>query len=578
MKTTRLILFVLGLFVCVSSLFAAEPPPLRIVYFVPTDRTPCKDYETRVDKMMKNVQEFYRKGMEENGLGPMSFSLERDENGKLKIYTVDAKGPMEDYGRNSSSKARNEVASVMRDKYGIDIGRETIVIFQLLLKWEDGKATEIGPYVGGGSSVSGTAWVYDDERLDPDFLASKEPGGYYHRPVSLGKFNTTYIGGLAHELGHAFSLPHDCEKDSEKPKGRSLMGSGNHTYGENLRAEGKGSFLSAASAYRLQYIRAFAGDLPDADHNVRWSLSEMKYTFEDGKLNIEGKVTASPPVSSVIVYNDFGGIAADYDAITWVFPIKDMKEGETVPFKISLDQLKPGDWQLRLFGTHTNGKTSRISLDYKVAPDGTPDLAKISAEPVLQELAAAFFARNDAKMDDLSASLAKEYPNSEPIKQRLEILRKLRNPAKPLAPKDVPAATKDIEVSKLEFKTARTGWGGVKRDHVPEELFLESNGKVYGSGLYAHAPSIYELDLEGAGWTKFKTSSGLRDGHPGSVVFVIRGDGKELFRSGKIERANQTVEKEIDITGIDKLELLVEDAGDGNRADWGVWLEPVLQR
>jgi hypothetical protein len=26
------------------------------------------------------------------------------------------------------------------------------------------------------------------------------------------------------------------------------------------------------------------------------------------------------------------------------------------------------------------------------------------------------------------------------------------------------------------------------------------------------------------------------------------------------------------------LELIVEDGGDGNRSDWGLWLEPVLTR
>lgn len=577
MKTTRLLLLMLGMLFCISSLFAAEPPPVRLVYFVPADRTPCKDYEERLDRTMKHVQEFYRKGMEENGFGPMSFSLERDDNGKLKFYMVDAKGPMEDYGRNDSSKVRREVASVMREKYGINIDRETIIIFQLLLKWEDGKATEIGPYVGGGSSLSGTAWVYDDDRLDSDLLSSKEPGGYYHRAVSLGKFNTTYVGGLAHELGHAFSLPHDCEKSSERSKGRSLMGSGNHTYGENLRGEGNGTFLSGASAYRLQHIRAFAGDLPDARENARWEVSDLDVAYENGKLKLAGKVKATPPLSSVIAYNDFGGVAADYDAITWVCPIKDMKAGDTVPFKFEIDQLQPGDWQMRLYGTHTNGRTSRMVLDYKVNSKGEPDLTEIMSEAPLKELAAAFFARENAKMDSLSEKLLKDFPESETIKQKLEILKKLRNPAKPLALKDVPTETKEIEISKLEFANARTGWGAIRRDHVPEELFLQSNGKVYSSGLYAHAPAVYGLDLNGD-WKKLKTGYGLQDGHGGSAVFVVKGDGKELFRSGKIQRPNQAGEKEIDIEGIKKLELIVEDAEDGNRADWGVWLEPKLER
>ena len=84
--------------------------------------------------------------------------------------------------------------------------------------------------------------MYDDQRLDPRLLSSKAPGGYYGGPCSLGEFNSHYIGGLAHELGHAFGLPHDCQREAERAKrGLSLMGGGNHTYGQEQRGEGPGT-------------------------------------------------------------------------------------------------------------------------------------------------------------------------------------------------------------------------------------------------------------------------------------------------------------------------------------------------
>jgi len=69
----------------------------------------------------------------------------------------------------------------------------------------------------------------------------------------------------------------------------------------------------------------------------------------------------------------------------------------------------------------------------------------------------------------------------------------------------------------------------------------------------------------------------VQDGHAGSVVFVVKGDGKELFRSDLI-KDNQVQNLDIDITGISKLELLTENGNDGANGDWGVWLEPTLQR
>jgi len=61
------------------------------------------------------------------------------------------------------------------------------------------------------------------------------------------------------------------------------------------------------------------------------------------------------------------------------------------------------------------------------------------------------------------------------------------------------------------------------------------------------------------------------------VVFVIRGDGKELFRSPTI-RDHRVREVTIVVADVDVLELLVENGGDGNAGDWGVWLSPGLAR
>jgi hypothetical protein len=60
-------------------------------------------------------------------------------------------------------------------------------------------------------------------------------------------------------------------------------------------------------------------------------------------------------------------------------------------------------------------------------------------------------------------------------------------------------------------------------------------------------------------------------------VFVIKGDGKELFRSQKIAD-DKVREQNVSVAGVTVLELVVEDAGDGNNSDWGVWLESRLAR
>lgn len=140
-------------------------PVVRIAYFIPTDRKPEPDYRARLNRVMTHVQEFYRTGMEQQGYGKLTFELDRDPTGALRIYEVAAKGKMQDYGRNDSGRVAQETRDALA-KQNINTDRETVVIFQLLLDWQGGKAVEIGPYVGGGGPRNGTAWVYDDAKLD----------------------------------------------------------------------------------------------------------------------------------------------------------------------------------------------------------------------------------------------------------------------------------------------------------------------------------------------------------------------------------------------------------------------------
>ena len=106
--------------------------------------------------------------------------------------------------------------------------------------------------------------------MDPRLLSFKESRGYYHRPCSLGEFNSHYIGGVTHELGHAFGLPHACQRHDDLQRGIALMGAGNHPYGNEHRGEGRGTCLTEASAMLLAYSRPFAGNVKGARQRSRW--------------------------------------------------------------------------------------------------------------------------------------------------------------------------------------------------------------------------------------------------------------------------------------------------------------------
>lgn len=554
---------------CAVSL--AAPPPLRLAYFIPSDREALADRFERIDRTMTDVQTFYRDGMAAAGYGPMSFGLERDGEGRLVLHEVRGRHPMAAYGRNDASKVREEVKAALAAR-GMDIDREVVVIFQLLLKWEDGRAVEVGPYVGGGDGRYGTAWVYDDERLDAARLGSKEPGGYYGKPCSIGQFNSHYVGGVAHELGHALGLPHDCETREERARlGRSLMGGGNHTYGQERRGEGRGSFLSGVSAMLLRYGRPFAGEVAAADQRAVSELEGLDARFESGVLTLTGRVSGTPPVWGLAAYDDLASIPGDYDAVGWTCKVE--ADGR---FRLAVGELRPGRSQLRIRTCHVNGRTVTHAFDYTVDAAGVPDTGVFVYTGPLQQALRAYLARDRQKTEALARELARRFADVESVRRKAGHLLALLDPVPPQPLAGVAPDVRRVGVSGLAFAEASVGWGRVSRDQVPEQGFLQVGGVFYESGLYAHAPSRFALDL-GGGWRRFRAGYGLQDQMGGSVVFVVRGDGKELFRSARV-KDSQVREMDADVSGVGRLELVVEDAGDGNRADWGVWLAPQLER
>ena len=65
--------------------------------------------------------------------------------------------------------------------------------------------------------------------------------------------------------------------------------------------------------------------------------------------------------------------------------------------------------------------------------------------------------------------------------------------------------------------------------------------------------------------------------HAWEVVFIIKTDGREVFRSLAI-RGPIKPSYTADVTGVKTLELIVEKASDRDGANWGLWLDPVLSR
>lgn len=133
-------------------------------------------------------------------------------------------------------------------------------------------------------------------------------------------------------------------------------------------------------------------------------------------------------------------------------------------------------------------------------------------------------------------------------------------------------------LSDLNWTAIANGWGPVEKNMSNGEQSagdghpLTLNGVTYAKGLGVHANSEVDYTLGGT-YTNFLANIGIdaEVGGKGSVVFQVWGDGTQLYDSGLVTGLSSTKLVNVNVTGKQKLQLIVTDGGDGNGYDHADW-------
>jgi len=141
-----------------------------------------------------------------------------------------------------------------------------------------------------------------------------------------------------------------------------------------------------------------------------------------------------------------------------------------------------------------------------------------------------------------------------------------------------------VAVSKLTPLISQQGYAGRVTDMPvnaggPSKNWnrLSVQYSFYKKGIGTHASSYIVYDIGGL-FRRFTSDVGIdtEAGTKGSVVFAVYGDNGLLYQSDIVRRFEYPRHVDIDITGVKKISLIVDDGGDGISDDHADWLNPLL--
>ncbi len=165
---------------------------VRLIYFLPINRRSQLNIDTKLDRLIKDTQQFYADQMQNRGFDRKTFTFETDTTGRAVVHRINGRFTSHYYHTETVDKVMEEVEKQFDTSKNI-----YLIVVDVSSQVIEGENT-CG--VGGGSWKS-----FDVE------VQQRDLGGHAIIPASGTCFS---INVTAHELGHTFGLEHDFRSDA----------------------------------------------------------------------------------------------------------------------------------------------------------------------------------------------------------------------------------------------------------------------------------------------------------------------------------------------------------------------------
>jgi hypothetical protein len=383
-------------------------PLVKLAYLIPKNRVAKSYAVANMQYAIKQIQKFYQDQMEHNGFGKKTFALELDAKGEPVVHIVKSQTFDDTYFWSDMwGKSLTEAT-----KLGIGIwkrGEVWVVINECHVMSQDG-AINGGTALGGGAGSgdgggvgmigsNALALFSESNLVSPKAYAGqinadlgeyplvKDKSFAWFEGATFSSVTSSLLGALAHELGHAFGLPHDFRNDENfygNLMGNGLRGiRGNFHPKEYLQNYTRLSYADALIINRSHYFN-------QAVNQTVAPLEISNVQLQGGLMKIDFKISNTNLLSSV--HLQLNGDFIEEKVING----KEINSSFLTPH---LSENTTNNYQITVYDQQGNTRGQRKSITLSAVPDrmALPFIRISPLQRLAQNLKVEYTASNSAE-------------------------------------------------------------------------------------------------------------------------------------------------------------------------------------